>query len=266
VRPERCVVKTAWGDSLGVEPRRFIGAHVYMRGVHELPVCEVLWRLARAGESAVDVGANIGVMTSLLSRRVGDQGRVFAFEAHVGVFRQLLQNVERWNRPQVQVFNRAISSERGVVTMREGDGFARNEGTARVEQAGVSARRFEVESVTLDEVIPAMNCGVVKIDVEAHECEVLSGATTALASHRLRDVVFESTWNFPGLAHELLLEHGYQLFGIEASLRGPKLAAVSRRSGGEGRPADYLATMEPRRAAELVAEEGWRVLRPTNRG
>ena len=99
-RPERCLAQTAWGDWLEVEPRKFIGANVYMRGVHELAVCEVLWRLARAGETAVDVGANIGVMTSLLSRKVGERGRVLAFEAHPDVFRQLERNAQRWkSRP-----------------------------------------------------------------------------------------------------------------------------------------------------------------------
>lgn len=253
-------MKTAWGDWLEVEPRRFIGAHVYMRGVHELPVCEVLWRLAEAGECAVDVGANTGVMTSLLSRRVGEQGRVMAFEAHPGVFEWLQENVARWRRGSVVVFNQAISSKRGVVRMHEGDRFAANEGTARVEQAEASGRWFKAESVTLDEVIPANGCGVIKIDVEGHEFEVLSGAKTSLAAHRLRDVVFESTWSFPGPAHELMRQYGYHVFAIEASLHGPRLAAVSRRSQLDNRQADYLATVEPRRAEELVRRSGWRAL------
>jgi FkbM family methyltransferase len=284
-RPERCVVQTAWGDWLQVEPRKFVGAHVYMRGVHELPVCEVLWRLARAGECVVDVGANIGVMTSLLSRRVGERGRVLSFEAHPVLFRQLQENVGRWHRPQVEMFNQAISSLSGAVAVHEGDGFASNEGTARLVDARsrrreeahfrgvpspfgpppyvggyVTTRCLDVESVTLDKLIPATGCGVVKIDVEGHEFEVLSGAVVALAAHRLRNVVFESTWSFPGPAHALLREHGYHLFAIEASLRGPRLAAVSRRSGPENRQADYLATVDPSRAAALVEMPGWRAL------
>jgi FkbM family methyltransferase len=259
-RPKRCVVKTAWGDWLEVEPRKFIGAHVYMRGVLELPVCEVLWRLARAGESVVDVGANIGVMTSLLSMRVGERGHVRAFEAHPGVFEQLQQNVRRWNRPHIEVFNRAISDKTRVVRIHEGDGFATNEGTARLEEPGATGRWFEVESITLDRVIPAMGCGVLKVDVEGHEFEVLSGAKDGLAAHRFRDVAFESTWAFPGPAHELLRGYGYHAFAIEASLCGPRLAAVSRRSGPEDRRADYLATVDPRRAQEFVAARGWRVL------
>src|SRR5258708_3924507 len=100
VRPERCQVKTAWGDWLGIEPRKFIGANIYMRGVHDLAVCEVLWRLAGEGEAVVDVGANIGLMTSILSRKVGRRGRVLAFEALPEVFDKIERNVRPWNRPQ----------------------------------------------------------------------------------------------------------------------------------------------------------------------
>jgi FkbM family methyltransferase len=259
-RPKWCVVKTAWGDCLAVEPRKLIGAHVYMRGVHELPVCEVLWRLAGAGECTVDVGANIGVMTSLFSRRVGEHGRTLAFEAHPGVFRRLQQNVGRWHRPQVEVFNQAISSSRGVVTIYEGDGFSSNEGTARLANSDAAGRCFEVESVRLDDLLSAGAWAVIKVDVEGHEFEVLSGAKAALAAHRIRDIVFESSWAFPGPGHEMLLEHGYHLFAIEASLRGPRLAAIPRRSDSQNRQADYLATLEPGRAAALVEKPGWQAL------
>jgi len=88
-RPERCLVRTAWGDWLEIQPRKFIGGSIYLRGVHELPVCELLWRLTAPAETVLDVGANIGVMTSLLSKRVGRSGRVLAFEAHPALFRQL---------------------------------------------------------------------------------------------------------------------------------------------------------------------------------
>src|SRR6185369_2282913 len=175
-RPERCVVKTAWGDRIAVEPHKFIGASLYMRGVHELPVCEVLWRLASPGEAAVDVGANIGVMTSLLSRRVGAQGRVFAFEAHPEVFQQLELNVRRWNRPWTEAHNRAVSCRSARLIIYEGDGFGLNEGTARMVNSREHSRSFEVPSVRLDEVLTRDNCGVIKIDVEGHEAQVLSGA------------------------------------------------------------------------------------------
>lgn len=59
-RPDRCLAKTAWDDWLDVEPHKFIGAQVYMRGVHELPVCEVLWRLAGTGRARLTWAQTLG--------------------------------------------------------------------------------------------------------------------------------------------------------------------------------------------------------------
>ncbi len=259
-RPERCLAKTAWGDWLEIEPRKFIGASIYIRGVHELAVCEVLWRLAGSGETAVDAGANIGVMTSLLSRKVGGRGRVLAFEAHPGLFSRLEQNVRRWKDRRIELFNCALSRQSGVVSLREGTNFSGNEGTARIGNGSAPGRSYEVRAVGLDEILSHTGCDVVKIDVEGHEVEVLLGAADGLAEQRLRDVVFESTWDFPGRAHELLLGYGYRLFEIQKSWRGPKLARLSTRSGQKGQLADYLATVNASRAQELIARPGWRVL------
>lgn len=259
-RPERCLARTAWGDWLEVQPRKFVGGQIYMRGVHDLPVCEILCRLVVAGDTVVDAGANLGVMTSLLSIKVGAKGRVLAFEAHPDMVGQLRQNTRRWNRPQIEVFHQALSRKAGVLTLYEGDGFELNEGTARIGPAPACSRSFEVQSIPLDDALRAASCGVMKIDVEGYEFEALSGAMGHLATHRIRDVVFESTWAFPGPAHELLLGCGYRLFEIRSSLIGPKLVHVQKRSGPAGRLADYLATVDAARALDLVATAGWKVL------
>jgi FkbM family methyltransferase len=206
------------------------------------------------------VGANIGVMTSLLSLRTGEQGQAFGFEAHPHIFRQLERNVLMWNRPRLEVFNCAASHEAGLVRLEEAAGFELNEGTARVAKPGNRTRSFEVKSVRLDDALPRSAYGVVKIDVEGHELEVLRGALNGLAAHRFRDVVFESTWDYPGPAHELLISNGYRIFEILVSLNGPKLTPVKNRFEAPGRLADYLATADPVRAGKLVGPAGWQAL------
>jgi FkbM family methyltransferase len=261
-RPERCLIKTAWGDCLEVEPRKFIGAALYMRGVHELSVCEVLWRLAAPGEQAVDVGANIGVMTSLLSKRVGDQGRVFAFEPHPETYRRLEENARRWPRANVLLLDWAVSCRNGRARFFEPEAFHQNDGTASLADASTSRRSFEVRTVRLDDALPLGEYGVLKLDVEGHELEVLEGAARGCGVGQFRDVVFETSWGYPAPAHRFLLGYGYEIFGIEASLRGPGLSEVPRRPAERGRAVDYLATIDPTRARRLVRPRGWKVLRP----
>ena len=259
-RPERCVIKTAWGDLLEVQPQTFIGAHLYLRGVHELAVCELLWRLCAPGEQAVDVGANIGAMTSVLSKRVGMDGRVFAFEPHPRLYFELTQNVRRWHRPNTDVFERAASCTTGIATLWEDVGFKGNNGLARLGETQNAGASFEVRTVRLDEALPVRSYGLAKIDVEGHEGEVLAGAEKLLAAGRVRDVVFESIGGFAGPAHHLLRADGYQIFQIKTGFTGPKLQPIPRHSQENGGSADYLATLDPRRAQSLIGPAGWKVL------
>jgi FkbM family methyltransferase len=259
-RPASCVVRTAWNDHLEVDPREFIGAHVYMRGVHELPVCEVLWRLAAPGERVVDVGANIGVMTSVMSKRVGPSGRVFAFEPHPALFARLRRNVQRWNRNNVQTFNWAVSDQTGTSRLCESDGFAGNTGTAGLSGERGQARCFEVQTARLDDALPTRDYGLLKIDVEGNEERVLAGGVSALGQGRFRDIVFESAAGCATSAHGFLASQGYYLFAIGSSLCGPKLSKVEGAESAHTGAADYLATREPKRALERIASRGWRVL------
>jgi FkbM family methyltransferase len=252
-RPERCLARTAWGATLEVEPRRFIGGKIYMRGVHELAVCEALWRLTRPEDRAVDVGANIGVMTSVLSRRAGE---VTAFEPHPELFGQLEGNVRRWKR-NVNVMQRAVSNESGYVKICEGEWFGVNEGTAGIEdddekEDEEDAVGIEIRAVRLDDAVAG--CEVMKVDVEGHEFEVLEGAAGLLKAGGVRDIVFES--GFPSGTHELLAGYGYDVFELHESLWGPVLVeAKTQRVRG-----DYWATLDGQRARRIMGKRGWKVL------
>jgi FkbM family methyltransferase len=46
---------------------------------------------------AVDVGANIGYMTSLMAHKVGLSGKVIAFEPHPAIYKRLVNNVQDWH-------------------------------------------------------------------------------------------------------------------------------------------------------------------------
>jgi len=227
-----------------------------MRGVHELAVCEALWRLTRPCDRAVDVGANIGVMTSVLSRRAAE---VLAFEAHPQLFGQLERNVRRWNR-NISVMQRAVSNESGYVKLCEGNWFGINEGTASIEHENENEKEYEddaapieVTAVRLDDAVES--CDVMKVDVEGHEFEVLEGAAGLLKGRAVRDIVFES--GFPSRTHDLLAGYGYELFELREGLWGPALVEAKTQSPR----ADYLATLDAERARRIMGKPGWQVLR-----
>jgi hypothetical protein len=77
--------KLLWSMNIRVRPIGEHGRLLATLGVIDLVVTEALWQLTEPGELVVDVGANIGYMTAVLTARICSQlgGYVWAFEAHL---------------------------------------------------------------------------------------------------------------------------------------------------------------------------------------
>ncbi|MGH2638061.1 MAG: FkbM family methyltransferase, partial [Rhabdochlamydiaceae bacterium] len=66
----------------------------------------------KPGDIFIDIGANIGYYSLLASRRVGHDGRVFAYEASPSVFDQLRKNLNLNRASNVTARNVAITAQR----------------------------------------------------------------------------------------------------------------------------------------------------------
>jgi FkbM family methyltransferase len=235
-----------------------------MRGVHELHVCEALFRLAAPAETVVDVGANIGLMTSVLSMRVGSTGTVFSFEPHPATFERLRENVDLIGRAWVKCVRAAVSNASAKRILKEGPGFLLNDGTAQLVSSGDAAPSgacHEIEAVRLDEILSDVNCGVCKIDVEGHEIDTILGAERMLREGRIRDIVFESRSPLPAGLHSALRDSGFTIYRLRQRFWGIELGEVNASGIEEHQSVDYVATIQPSRARALVSGRGWKVLR-----
>ncbi|BAB76932.1 FkbM family methyltransferase [Anabaena sp. FACHB-709] len=67
-------------------------------GIYDLSLTEALWRLTSPGETAIDIGANIGYMTSIMAMKVGQKGKVLCFEPNPEVYKELSDNIEFWEQ------------------------------------------------------------------------------------------------------------------------------------------------------------------------
>ena len=45
-----------------------------------------MWKYLRAGDIFIDIGANIGTVTLEASKKIGDNGKIFSFEANPKIF------------------------------------------------------------------------------------------------------------------------------------------------------------------------------------
>jgi FkbM family methyltransferase len=136
----------------------------------------------------LDVGANVGYYTCLMSR-ICWQGRVVAFEADPEVFELLRDNVAiNWCEKVAEPRNHAVADRSGSLTLYRRIGRSGNTSIADVpegerERFGEPASvPFDVGCVTVDEIAADLErLDVVKIDVEGAEALVLEGMRETVA-------------------------------------------------------------------------------------
>ena len=90
-------VRLNWGPSLRVKTGDALSSGILRTSVDDIAQSEIIWRLLSPGETAIDIGANIGYVSSIMAARVGLQGKVLAFEPHPGLCEELRKNVSAWN-------------------------------------------------------------------------------------------------------------------------------------------------------------------------
>lgn len=263
-------VTLPWGARIRVCPDEHIGARIYHRGLFDLTVLEAIARLAEPGETALDIGANIGQMSTLLSSRVGRGGRVLSFEPHPEVFKLLSENVkgvmENGANGRVELHSIALSDFEGHAFLEAGTAWNRNQGLGRLVTANgeKSENQVQVPVSTLDKIVGAdFRAGFCKLDVEGHELSVLRGAVRLLEERRIRDIVFEDLGPYPGPVQQHLRHAGYTLFALHTRLGGPILDPNWSESqfDGDVEGADFLATFDPGRAQQKYKGRGWKVLK-----
>lgn len=118
---------------------------------------------------AVDAGAHVGIMTRELAKHFG---RVVAFEPHPDTFACLLANVGKL--PNVTCVNKALGRAAGSVFVE--DDVGDNTGN---RQVSADAAGTEVELTRLDD-FPLEGCGLIKMDVQGYELDVVLGARETL--------------------------------------------------------------------------------------
>lgn len=269
--PESDRVTLPWGQTITVRPREVIGAAIWWYGIFDLIVTETIWRLLDEGETALDIGANLGQMTSLMRYRAGSGGKVFAFEPHPTLFAELSAIAEETppgaRLAQTEIHQSALSDHEGEAFLDLGNQWEGNRGLAKVvgEAAGSS---LKIQLATLDRILPPdTKVGVCKIDVEGHESAVFKGAARVLDQRRIRDIIFEDFQPYPSPVHQLLLDHGFTLFSLHSRLWRPVLRPASRSAEFSTRDGvNYLGTLNPERAGQRFKSSGWFVLRASGTG
>jgi FkbM family methyltransferase len=178
---------------------------------HEL---QWLRGVLRPGEVVLDVGANVGHISLLLADVVGPNN-LFAFEPAPVAFERLCENWRLNGWPTDQLFNVAVGSNDGEVSIETA--------TTPLTTIGVSSAPTEkgqkVGLRALDGLRDRWRgrpIGLLKVDVEGYEGEVLQGARAILAEDRPRAVMFESlAGSLDVRIGRIFVDTGYEVFQLD---------------------------------------------------
>jgi FkbM family methyltransferase len=182
---------------LHVDPRdRVIAKKLSLYGEYEEFARELLLSLYVPGTAAIDVGANIGLHTILLSQIAGADGRVIAFEPDPENYRLLQRNILDNGLTNVTTHPVALSNVTGHTLLHQSTD---NRGglSLRAENADVSTGKglepVRIETAVGDDLLADLGrpVSLVKIDVEGAEPLVLEGLRNTLARNPSARVFFE---------------------------------------------------------------------------
>ncbi|RMG36434.1 MAG: FkbM family methyltransferase [Planctomycetota bacterium] len=184
------------------------------------------------GTTVLDIGANRGIYSYWMHKKVGAEGRVIAFEPQPELATELYGLRSAFGLGRLVIETCALSSASGrrvftrPVRHWGGGGFdVRPEG---------EAERFEVSVTTLDEYFETRAgrpVGFIKCDVEGHERDVFLGGERLLRADR-PDLLFECfTESSDCPTFRLLESFGYCGF----CFFGDGLAPIDRYDDLQGR-------------------------------
>lgn len=149
-----------------------------------------LHRLVSKGDTVIDIGANLGYYSRLLSGIVGDKGRVFAVEPVVPIMSVLRYNLRRCRN--VEIMNYALGAENKPVRM--GNDSSRYTGYMGTGRNFVMDANNTTEDSAAQEFTATMRRGselferlarldFIKCDIEGYEVVVMNEMLPVLQRH-----------------------------------------------------------------------------------
>jgi FkbM family methyltransferase len=225
------IVRTTDDFDITVMPNDLIGRHIYLTGEFDRSIVEVLCNFAEPGDALLDIGANIGYVSTCFLKNI-PHSSVIAVEPQPEVIKLLTTNLNRFGRSRIYPF---------AVTDRDGEGWLQanpsNTGAGRIVP-GCDTRNTKINTKSAHSMFTELNIerlDLVKIDAEGFESTIVRSCLDHFKRHQPRAIVFEDQSRARGEIGSMLQQIGYRVFGIQKTLR--RLSLVENSNSTH----DYVA-------------------------
>lgn len=225
----------------------YVGKAVYYVGELDRKISWICSRLVEQGDTVLDIGANIGIVTLHLSQLTKKNGMVYSFEPNPYLVSILKETIVRNSLTNVQLFPVALGNKPSMLELEIPEG---NMGAASLvrRNTSINHKMVKVEVNTLSNIVEhekIKNIKLIKIDVEGFEASVFAGGLSVLKEVKPTAILFElnqysgSFWQQPVV--EILQECGYSFFSIPKSFMKMRLLKITNYQSEKIIGNDFLA-------------------------
>jgi FkbM family methyltransferase len=204
-------------------------------GSYESEITQVLVRALRPGDTAFDVGANVGYFTFLMVSLVGPAGRVVAFEPGENNLPRLRDNIKLNKLDNVDVVEQPVWSHKTELQFwlchdSSGGNALWDPGKWPDNEKSRAVRSSRMLKTTTLDATFLRAPRVIKMDIEGAEYHALIGAHGLLRTYKPPFILVE--WNRFALEQmectgsdlrHLMASHGYEMFLIDSAGKKPEL-------------------------------------------
>lgn len=213
----------------------YVGRAMRFLGDLDPKVSWVVDRVLRPGDTALDIGANLGLVSYRMAARVGPQGQVHAFEPQPRMQDYMRKTFDLNPRLPITLHPIGLGpvSDRLTLSVPPDNAGAATlvpdtYGT-RPNAETVDVKVEPLDSYAAEAGIPDVR--MIKMDVEGFEAHVLRGARSFLQSTPPAVILFEdnaqNAIDGQSEAQTLLREMGYSIYALPRALLSVRLVPVS---------------------------------------
>lgn len=214
----KCItVETIFGFKINCDRNDYIGRKIIHDGVWEPLLAKTIRKLIRVGDLCVDIGANIGFDTLIMSTSTGSDGLVMAFEPDWVNIEALIQNLRLNTASNVQILSVGlgdrISSGKLDTLGERGHSNLRPKINDNIDHQCITI----LPLTKILDTYSQQRIRLIKLDVEGFEHKTLAGAQEIL--DRVDIVICEIDAQFladcgdtPYKIFELMRSKGFQSY------------------------------------------------------
>jgi FkbM family methyltransferase len=218
-----------------VHTNYLIDWNVFFFGYYEKETNDLLFQYIQPGQVVIEAGANNGTETLLLSKIVGEQGKVYAFEPIQHINDTLKINLSLNTCTNVSTETLALGeSDKDVIFRVRPLDFC-NQGMASQDHTSDAHTEVVIKQVAIDSWIKdktIVRIDFLKMDIQGAEINLLKGAQNTIK--KFRPLIFtEATTDFLSLEElfDTLINLGYQVYLISSH---GELLLLTRTSLSDG--------------------------------